>query len=78
MVQTNIFNNFSFTGTGVTGGTINYGDLIPGKGEMLSLATSFGYGIDQGLYPEMLKNLNDMAEAFATQFNTIHSAGLCI
>lgn len=70
------FTQFDFTGTGAaTGGTITHGDLIPGKGEMLSLINSYGYGIDKGVYPEMLKNLNDMAVAFANEFNTIHSAG---
>lgn len=69
------FNEFTFAGVGVTGGTINHGELIPGKGEMLSLIDSYGYGIDQGYYPEMLKNLDDMANAFASEFNDIHSSG---
>ncbi|MBE1555009.1 flagellar hook-associated protein FlgK [Sporosarcina limicola] len=69
------FNNYTFAGTGVTGGTINHGELVQGKGKMLSLVNSYGYAVDKGVYPEMLKNLNDMAKAFADGFNAIHSAG---
>ncbi|MEK3798574.1 flagellar hook-associated protein FlgK [Peribacillus sp. FSL H8-0477] len=52
------------------------------SGKLAGLIESHGYisqvgGVDtvQGIYPDMLKNLNNMTEAFATEFNKIHSEG---
>lgn len=70
------FTEFVFTGTAnVTGGTVDYSGLVKGKGKMLSLIDSYGYGSDQGVYPEMLKNLKDMATSFANDFNAAHRNG---
>lgn len=32
----------------------------------------------KGIYPDMLKNLNNMTEAFANEFNKIHAAGFAL
>jgi len=70
------FTQFTFSPTAnLVGGTINHGELVQDKGKMLSLVNSYGYGGDQGVYPEMLKNLNDLAVAFANEFNAIHRSG---
>lgn len=55
---------------------LDYGDLLPAQGKMLSLINSYGYGnTGQGDYPEMLTELNKMAQEFAKAFNEIHSSG---
>jgi flagellar hook-associated protein 1 FlgK len=38
--------------------------------------TSSGAPVISGLYPTMLKNLDNIANAFANEFNKVHSAGL--
>lgn len=73
----------SFTVTGSSNGivpdsSIAYADLEANKGKMLSLINSYGYGNaadETGVYPEMLKNLNNMADAFAKEFNRVHALG---
>ncbi|MED0658200.1 flagellar hook-associated protein FlgK [Anoxybacillus ayderensis] len=50
------------------------------NGKVGALLYSYGYSEDggtttKGLYPEMLRDLNAMAKAFADQFNTVHSNG---
>lgn len=37
-----------------------------------------GVATVQGIYPDMLKNLNNMTEAFANEFNRIHAAGYAL
>lgn len=73
------FTSFSVTGNGsVPNDTINYNELESNKGKILSLINSYGYGAigdETGFYPEMLKNLNDMADAFVDRFNTVHASG---
>ncbi|MEI4769591.1 flagellar hook-associated protein FlgK [Psychrobacillus sp. FJAT-51614] len=73
------FTSFTVTGFGnVPNDTINYADLEANKGKMLSLINSYGYGVvaaETGFYPEMLKKLNDMADAFAQEFNRVHALG---
>ncbi|KHF39621.1 flagellar hook-associated protein FlgK [Halalkalibacter okhensis] len=53
-------------------------DMMP-RGEMRALIEAFGHGPDaeniQGLYPDMLANLDEMAFVFATHLNEIHSDG---
>lgn len=47
-------------------------------GKFKALVDSFGYssnGNEKGLFPDMLKNLDEMAQEFATAFNSIHKAG---
>lgn len=57
---------------------INYKSLEDNKGQMLSLINSYGYGepTDKtGFYPDMLKNLDELARAFAIEFNKVHKTG---
>ncbi|GGI16527.1 flagellar hook-associated protein FlgK [Gottfriedia solisilvae] len=53
-----------------------------GMGKLNSLIKSFGYldstNAQVGLYPEMLKNLDDIANTFATTFNTVHAGGITL
>ena len=65
-------------GAGVT--TIEYSELEPGKGKLLSLIDSYGYnagGITgvKGYYPEALAELNKLAATFAHVFNELHKEG---
>lgn len=73
------FTQFTVEGKGkVAGATISYSDLEKSKGKLLSTIDSYGYtdkGVTTGFYPEMLKNLDDMAAAFAEKFNEIHRGG---
>ncbi|MFB5085908.1 flagellar hook-associated protein FlgK [Psychrobacillus sp. PGGUH221] len=74
------FNGFTVSGSGaVVGGPILYDDMELNKGKMLSLINSYGHGADptnaEGYYPEMLKKLDQMADAFMKEFNDIHSKG---
>ncbi|MFC4409569.1 flagellar hook-associated protein FlgK [Chungangia koreensis] len=73
------FGAFTFTANGsATGGSISQNQLEANKGKMLSLVNSYGYGpvdSEAGFYPDMLKDLNDMAKAFVTKFNTDHGNG---
>lgn len=51
-------------------------------GKLNSLIESFGYldstNAQVGIYPEMLKNLDDIASTFATTFNAVHSSGITL
>ncbi|WP_088070582.1 flagellar hook-associated protein FlgK [Gottfriedia luciferensis] len=51
-------------------------------GKLNSLIKSFGYldstNAQVGTYPEMLKNLDDIANTFATTFNTVHASGITL
>ncbi|WP_088041561.1 flagellar hook-associated protein FlgK [Bacillus sp. EAC] len=51
-------------------------------GKLDSLIKSYGYldssNAQVGLYPEMLKNLDDIASTFANTFNTVHAAGITL
>jgi flagellar hook-associated protein 1 len=47
-------------------------------GELKGLLESYGYndgGAVKGIYPEMLTNLDEMAFAFANEFNSVHQSG---
>jgi len=52
------------------------------SGKLAGLIESHGYTNEvngvQGIYPDMLKNLNNMTEAFANEFNKIHAAGYAL
>lgn len=59
---------------------INYSDLQPQKGKLVSLIDSYGYSKDggttiEGYYPNMLSELDRLAKAFATTFNAVHQKG---
>lgn len=48
------------------------------KGELAGLIESYGYNSangNEGSYPAILKNLDNMTEAFANEFNYIHEQG---
>ncbi|WP_391120316.1 flagellar hook-associated protein FlgK [Psychrobacillus sp. L3] len=60
---------------------IEYGDLEKSKGKLISLIDSFGH-IDpldptklSGTYPDMLANLDKLANAFMEAFNEMHNMG---
>ncbi|MDW0116939.1 flagellar hook-associated protein FlgK [Sporosarcina thermotolerans] len=48
------------------------------SGKLKSLINSYGYGTGDGngLYPDMINNLNKMAEALANEFNRVHGEGI--
>lgn len=70
------FQNFTIKGGPSDGRMITQDEMIPGNGTMLSLIDSYGYGnAGEGMYPEMLENLNKMAREFAEAFNTVHRQG---
>lgn len=50
-------------------------DDITFAGEFAGLIKSYGYGDQGGLYPDMLKKLNELTKAFANEFNEIHQGG---
>ncbi|MEL4024093.1 flagellar hook-associated protein FlgK [Lysinibacillus endophyticus] len=54
-------------------------DNVSDLGKFKALVDSYGYadsnGQEKGLFPDMIENLNKMAQEFATAFNTIHKAG---
>jgi len=53
-------------------------DKFNNLGKFKSLVDSYGYsnnGNEKGLYPEMIEKLNNMAQEFATAFNSIHKDG---
>ena len=75
------FTSFTVTGSAngkVPSDQINYDDLEANKGQIHSLISSYGYGdatAKTGFYPEMLKKLDELANAFATAFNEVHTTG---
>ncbi|WP_044749214.1 flagellar hook-associated protein FlgK [Bacillus alveayuensis] len=57
--------------------------LFSENGKLGSLLDSYGYTLDNGatvngLYPDMLQNLNEMAYQFAVEFNRVHESGWSI
>lgn len=54
-------------------------DKFNSLGKFKALVDSYGYSTngagEQGLFPDMLNKLDEMAQQFATAFNTIHKAG---
>ncbi|WP_342508822.1 flagellar hook-associated protein FlgK [Sporosarcina sp. FSL K6-2383] len=68
---------FSTVGT-ATGGPLIVSEMV-NSGKMKSLVDSFGYADGspegKGLYPDMIRELNRMAEVFAQEFNAIHEGG---
>src|SRR5690625_907614 len=53
-------------------------ELMNSTGSLSALIEAYGYESEdgeEGIYPEMLKNLDKMAEAFAHAFNEVHRAG---
>jgi len=78
----NGFNGINITGLGV-GKSISYDQLDPSKGKLVSLIDSYGHGgtvgvftdPSKGYYPNILAQLDKMAEAFAEAFNEIHKSG---
>ncbi|MCL1699931.1 flagellar hook-associated protein FlgK [Lysinibacillus sp. Bpr_S20] len=54
---------------------LDYKQMEPGKGTLLALIDAYGHSGEQGTYPEMLANLDKLAEEFINKFNEIHSKG---
>lgn len=53
-------------------------DKLLDNGKLKSLMNSFGVQVDgtsKGLYPDMLDQINQLAEKFAEEFNKVHSEG---
>lgn len=64
------------------GGTSFSGADFNISGEIGGLIKSYGYdngsGTTQGSYPEMIRKINNMAKAFADEFNAIHREGYAL
>jgi len=64
------------------GGTFEHDDFESSKGKLLSLIDSYGYSttdatgavVEKGYYPEMLAQLDILAEQFITKFNDMHES----
>ncbi len=54
---------------------ITYADMEKGKGKLKSLIDAYGHSGGQGVYPEMLANLDKLAAEFVKAFNAVHSKG---
>ena len=81
-----LFNNIEIkgfeTGSNPVNGddkTINYTDLPPGVGKLTALIDAYGYedaaGNVKGIYPEMLAQLDHLANEIVRVFNAAHEAG---
>ncbi|MGE7950577.1 flagellar hook-associated protein FlgK [Lysinibacillus xylanilyticus] len=55
---------------------IDYSQMDPGKGTLRALIDAYGHSGGEGTYPEMLANLDKLANEFITEFNKIHRAGV--
>ncbi|WP_223552956.1 MULTISPECIES: flagellar hook-associated protein FlgK [Lysinibacillus] len=55
---------------------IDYSQMDPGKGTLRALIDAYGHSGGQGTYPEMLANLDNLANEFITKFNDIHKTGV--
>jgi flagellar hook-associated protein 1 FlgK len=67
--------------SGLKIGTSTITDFSNLSGGLAGLIKSFGYEVEsgaKGIYPEMLAKLNNMAEAFAKEFNEIHKNGYAL
>jgi len=58
---------------------VNVSDFLNTKGALSAVIEAYGYqdenGAEQGLFPEMMANLDQMASTFAEEFNNVHSSG---
>ncbi|MCX8047968.1 MAG: flagellar hook-associated protein FlgK [Anoxybacillus gonensis] len=76
------YDNDSVSGIEINGANLSGYELhFTENGKIGALIHAYGYKIGaspEGLYPNMLKNLNDMAKAFVGEFNKIHSTGWSI
>jgi flagellar hook-associated protein 1 len=52
---------------------VSYDQLEASKGKLMALIDSYGHSNGEGLYPEMLANLDALANEFITEFNKIHA-----
>ncbi|MCY9546093.1 flagellar hook-associated protein FlgK [Lysinibacillus xylanilyticus] len=62
-------------GDPANGIAIDYSKMDPGKGSLRALIDAYGHSGGQGTYPEMLANLDNLANEFITKFNEAHSKG---
>jgi len=76
----NFVNGFSFVSNDGTTHEMNLNNMP--RGEMKALIETYGHGTNvnniTGLYPNMINELNNMAEVFATEVNNIHSIGFTL
>lgn len=76
----NEFAGFAISGiadppTASTTVNVTYNQLDKAKGKLLSLVDAYGHSNGQGLYPEMLKNLDALVKEFVDAFNAVHQDG---
>lgn len=55
--------------------TVNYNQLESSKGSLMSLIDAFGHSNGEGIYPEMLSQLDLLASEFIEKFNAVHEDG---
>jgi flagellar hook-associated protein 1 FlgK len=76
----NFVSGFAFVENNGTSHVLDLNNLP--RGEMKSLIEAYGSGPGvnnvTGLYPDMINELNNMAEVFATEVNNIHSIGFTL
>ena len=66
--------NKAATGISINGSMIGFDDLAD-SGKLKSLMNSYGTADGQGLYPEMLAELDKLAQAFMDEFNKVYGEG---
>ena len=69
------FKEVSVIGIGGATSQINYSQFEASKGKLVALIDSYGHSDGKGTYPEMLAQLDLLANEFATAFNTQHKLG---
>lgn len=69
------FKEISINGIGGATATVNYDQLESSKGKLAALIDAFGHSGGQGIYPEMLSKLDELASTFIEKFNNIHMSG---
>ncbi|PYZ92784.1 flagellar hook-associated protein FlgK [Salipaludibacillus keqinensis] len=65
------------TGISFGGNTVGFEDF-QSPGSLRGAIEAYGYmegGEERGLYPDMMRNLDVMANTFASEFNAVHEAG---
>lgn len=57
---------------------VTYDQLPKSLGKLTALIDAYGYGNEEGLYPEMLVKLDELANEFITKFNDAHKLGFTL
>ena len=72
------FNNIVINGIDGATAQVAYNQLEPSKGKLAALIDAYGHSGGQGLYPEMLAEIDQLAVEFITKFNDIHKQGFTL